>query len=651
MITEVRLQTKRKVVTSPLSDYKPGEDVAFASREMVKKFRRCLTAKQKAYRELNDYSPIERQSIDQRRFNGFQEDFSSSPDDAWRSNAVKPITRNRVVSVAAHMTASPIIPIIEAQNDNDDADHAASSVMRDLIEWTMDNSRPMWSKTFFYLVLAALVNPAAFLHTEYSITKRIVLNDDGSEKEIIDDEYSGFQDTIVPLDEIYFPDFYEENIQKQPYIFWRRVITWEAAETKYGHQDNWKYVKKGMQIILPEEGEYFYEVYDKQLADGLVEEIIMWDRNQSTRTRWVNGVIMGTPKDPNPRQDKKYPFIKCGYEPVDEGKFALYKSLVFKMGPDEENIQVLYRMLFDASALALSPPMLTFGDEAVGSNIMAPGMSTSLAGDAKVTALAPGSNMQAGINMLNIVEKSMNETSVDPMMSGIGAPGNKTAEQISFLQQNSLVTMGLFKQMLGFAVYDFTKLRIGDVLQYMTVGDVMETGSEATVLKFKSFVLSNKIIDGKKKSRKITFNPDIFGKEEVTQADYEKKSFELLARGGDNVELVEANPDLMEKMKYLVRVTPEIMSPRSQDTNKALNLELYDRAIANPLADQAAIYKDFLLGNYDVSKGDPDKYVAKQPPIQQGLLGASGGQAPGNSAVAMLTNQRQQESTAQLIKR
>ena len=42
-----------------------------------------------------------------------------------------------------------------------------------------------------------------------------------------------------------------------------------------------------------------------------------------------------------------------------------------------------------------------------------------------------------------------------------------------------------------------------------------------------------------------------------------------------------------------------------------MNVQLYDRAIASPVADQEALYRDLLLGSYDQTRDDTEKYVKK----------------------------------------
>jgi hypothetical protein len=69
-------------------------------------------------------------------------------------------------------------------------------------------------------VIAALVNPAVIIHTEYAEVyrkiKEITSKDKWTEKEVLDELLSGFQDSIVPIDELFIGDIYEHDIQNNP---------------------------------------------------------------------------------------------------------------------------------------------------------------------------------------------------------------------------------------------------------------------------------------------------------------------------------------------------------------------------------------------------------------------------------------------------
>ena len=95
-----------------------------------------------------------------------------------------------------------------------------------------------------------------------------------------------------------------------------------------GNQNFKDYVRPGLQVVFDEGTDLFYQQFDEELRKNLVEEVIYYDRTQDLQLIMVNGVLLTDPDHPNPRLDKRYPFIKGGYELIDEGKFFYYFSIV-----------------------------------------------------------------------------------------------------------------------------------------------------------------------------------------------------------------------------------------------------------------------------------------------------------------------------------
>ncbi|MFP5263736.1 MAG: hypothetical protein ACLGJB_17790 [Blastocatellia bacterium] len=625
MIIELALpRNKKGQITAQASDYRPSQEVKDRTIMVMNDFKLSREIMTKSYRQFNDLSVADRQSADQASFNGYVAPPSDDPDEAWKSNAVRPIVRNRTISIAAHVTGALIFPHIFAQNDQDAEDKDAATVMRDLMEWASEQSN--YVKTFLYSVIAALVNPAVIIHTEYAqryrTIKEITAEGKWTPKRVLDEIFSGFQDSIVPIDELYIADIYEPDIQKQGHLIWRRAPDFTVLESKYGDNPIFKkYCRPGLQILFDEATSQFYAQYDENLRGRLGEEIIYYNRNLDLQLVFVNGVLITDPDQPNPRKDKLYPFSKTGYELFDEGKFFYYSSLVKKMSKDEEIINILYRMVIDGTFLSLIPPMAIYGDEDVNSSVVTPGTITTMGETSRMEPINIGSNIAVGLQAIEKVEASLSESSNDVLQSGQDTPGSDTAFEISRLEQNAKIMLGLFAKMIGFMVKDFGILRVGDILQFLTVGDIAQIAGKDAPLKYQSFLIPDKTVNGKKKTRKIQFqNPEEFPKVQSPE-DKLNASFDVMNQeGGINAdtEIYKVNPELFRNIKFKVVVRPDAITPPSDALQKALNLEQYDRAIANPYADQKAIYQDLLLGSYEKTRDDVDKYTIDPQQMQQG---------------------------------
>ena len=603
-------------ITDTRSNYNPSDNVKNQTARVIQDFTTADNLRNRPYREFNDKSLITRMNTDQRSFNAYVPPKSDNPDEAWNSNAYRPIVRNKIISIAAHVTGTLIFPNVFAQNENDKEDKEAALVMRDLMEFRGEQAD--YEKTFLYGIISALINPAVIVHTEFrEVTREIkVIQEDGSwkKKRIVDDTFSGPNDTVVPLDEIFIADVYESEIQKQPFIIWRKVLDYNTAKAKYGDNQNFKdYVRPGLQLVFRgSEGE-FYELYDDEMEERLVEEVIYYNRDEDLQLILVNGVMITEYDQPNSRNDKKYPFAKTGYELIDEGKFFYYRSLANKTSVDEKVVNTLYRMIIDGTFLQIMPPVGTYGTEEFGGSVIAPGKVTSFQNkDSRMETVGLSNNLNAGVNTLNKAEESINESSQTPLQAGQSTKGDQTAFEISRLEQNARIQLGLFGKMIGFLVKQLGDLYMGDILQYMTIGEVSQLSASAGQLRFRNFLLPEKTVDGKVKTREIRFK---IKNEEISNE--ESESFRLLEEeGGLNSEkqIVEVNPTLFRDLKFKIFVSPDVVTPPSDNVKKALNLEAYDRAIANPLVDQGAITRELLLGSYDSLKNDIEKFMSDEVP-------------------------------------
>lgn len=618
--------------------YDPPQDFKDRTAQVIKDYQLANTTRNKPYREFNDMSLTQRIALDQASFNQFVEAASTDPADAWRSRAFRPIVRNKIITIAAHITASIIYPNMYAQDKNDEEDKDAAMVMKDLMEWAAEQAN--YDKTFVASVINALVDPACFIYTEYTERFRKIkqmvdieeiensvdpVKKDWKEVTVKDELFSGFQDHVIPCDELWIANIYEPDIQKQPYVIWRRVIDYETVRAKYGGNPIFdQHVRPGVQWLYSDEQNLFYFQYDQNLVGNLCEEVIYWNRAGDLQLVFINGILITDPDMPNSRMDKKYPITKGGYEMI-HSRFFYYKSLAYKLSNDEEVINTAYRMLADGTYLKTFPPAVVFGNEEIDSAVIAPGMVTTISNHdnpgAAFQVIETKNDLSATYQLLEKFESSVTESSSDILQTGVTASqgGDMTAFEVSRIEQNARVMLGLFGKMLGFMVKDFGELRKSDILQFLTVGEAMEIEDKNGRLKFKTFVLPDKTVDGKTKTKKISFDMEL-------PDEGNDKSFMKISRGiqqdeekhGDTVQIARVNPGLFRKLKFLCVVVPEALLPKSEALEKALLLEQYGYAIANQYTDKEAVTRDLLLGAYAKTKDDPDKYLMKQQPQQPG---------------------------------
>jgi hypothetical protein len=619
-------RNRRGEIIEPKSAYNPSKEVQELTARIARDYQLGYTNWNKPLNEFNGRSVIEEINANQKSFNSYIPPKSEDPDESWRAQTVRPIVRNKLISIAAHVTASIIFPEVFAQTDTDEEDRMAAQIMRDLIAHVIETSN--YSRAFVVAVISALVDPAVVVNQGYQEVMRTVkrMKDDGtySKEEIIDEALSGFYTQVIPLSEFYIANLYEADVQKQRFVIRQRYLDYYDAEAIYGGHENFKYVKAGAQVVFDAQTETFYEVVDDE-NPNLVHEVTYYCRSKDLELTFIGGVIMCDSEYPIQREDKLYPFAMSGYEPINNGLFALYKSAANKLGPDEDLINTLYNMVMDGTFLALMPPMALYGDEEVNSSVIVPGGITSLHEDSKLEAIGPKSDLRAGLLAIEETEKSMAETSSDNLRSGISTGGERTAYEVQQLQENAQKILGLFGKYIGFLVKDIGTLMVGDILQYMTVPDLKKFTSLSDPLAYKTILLPDQVMGGKKVTKKIQFTEDASGdKEDI----YESGMKILKEEGGlkSNLRLYKVNPQIFRQMKYRIKISPDALSQQSKALERALNLELYDRAIANPYIDHQKLTQDFLFETY--KPGQSDKYMKTQEKMQE-ELGQQLPQAPG----------------------
>lgn len=585
--------------------------------------------------EFNDLSLVTRDQYDQMSFNTYQpnngEAWEGAPQLSWRSRAIRPVVRNKCISIAAHATARLIFPKVFANNKNSDEQQDAANVMEDLMEWSGDQSD--YAHIALMRVITALSSPASIGYTEYGEVMRSVKTEKGAdgkwiEKRVRDEAYSCFMDAVVPVDQLYIQNMYEPDMQKQGWVIWRKVYAFSEAQNKYnGIYENFKYVKPGVQTIYDDANRTFYYVYDPNMRQEDVEEVMYWNKNLDLKIILVNGVMMTEADNPNPRKDKLYPFEKFGYEPINN-RFFYYKSLAFKLQHDAGIVNTLYQMVIDGTYLSIFKPMINRGGEIIASDVIVPGAVTTFSDpDANLEAINVGADLKSGLETLSVVEKSINESSQEPLQQGEDTKqGATTAYEISRLENNANTVLGLFLQMIAKHVKDFGKLRMGDILQYLTVPEVVDITGEPE-LAYKTFFLKGNPSAGGK-NKKIMFDKSM--PDEMDDDEYLDASYDLLdEENKKKMQIARVNPTIFRELEYMVTVSPDIMNPRSTDLERAYALEDFDRMVMHPEIFDPMETGKLLLGANPITRSDIDKYEAKQP--QPGSMPAPGmpGQPPG----------------------
>jgi hypothetical protein len=287
----------------------------------------------------------------------------------------------------------------------------------------------------------------------------------------------------------------------------------------------------------------------------------------------------------------KYNFAKLGYEDI-SSRFFYYKSAAWKLGDDDELVIRTEQMLADAVFLDTMAPTVTSGIGQMSEAIMVPGKNISFENpDVKINPIHLGGSISNAFNLILQKEKSISESSQDPLMQGVQGTA-KTATESALLAQNAKIALGRFGNMLTNSLRNLGGLMIDVIVNHQTVADVEEIADGSVKEKFKTFILTKSSDSGL--TKKIVFNPDMMGEE----VDEETKSMEMLEKEGgidSDTRIYEVNPEKWRKLKYFLFV----------DVEELLPLSMRPQPIQQPMGDQNLLQGQGGMAGVQSGQGRP----------------------------------------------
>lgn len=605
--------------------YQPSEAVSDLTAVVQKDCTLGTEILNRTWPELNNYSVIDRMNKDQRVFNAFVDEDIEDPAEAWKYRGTRSKARNKGIAMHATLTASYIIPSFIAQNDNDEVDRDFSDFMQDIVEWMTLNSD--YRSSFLTLVFGMLTDPVVYLGAQYNEVYQTVKigEEDGtlSKKEILDEVLSGFQAPVYSADQVLITNAYERNIQKQRVTMPIRWIEYSEAQAKYGEHPNWAFVQPGVNTIFNDETGLFYDVKDDD-HPGLVQEVTYMNRRDDTEVCFVGGIYMGDEDvDANPMHHRdnhdapKYPFVPFGYNRIGS-HFFYYKSMMNELGWDNMLYDAMSELVMNRAFLEVNMPIAVMGSDKVDSEVIFPGSVVAFSDtEVKTTPLLPPGNLAAGFNALAVTDRSLDEGAAinDVGQGQLPAAGQK-AYNVAQAQQAARKIASAVGKSLGESVAQYGALEADIAIHHLSTGQIDQIVDGSIRLKYRSFVLENKMVGGKRMDKVLRFDESMLGAE-MTDDEVKTRNIELAEEAGypDGKKAIYVmNPAVFARMRYLSRADYREMFENNEEFAQAMITNLYQTIGQDPLVEREALLRKLL---YSYFRSGGDELIAKKPAIDQ----------------------------------
>jgi hypothetical protein len=120
---------------TPISLYHPPQEVIELTKDVQRDYAQGVEILNRSWTEFNGYPVIERMNKDQRTFNALVDESVENPAEAWKWRGTRSKARKKALALHAHLTANFIVPMVSAQNEDDEEDQGMADIMHDILDW------------------------------------------------------------------------------------------------------------------------------------------------------------------------------------------------------------------------------------------------------------------------------------------------------------------------------------------------------------------------------------------------------------------------------------------------------------------------------------------------------------------------------------
>src|SRR3990167_2432510 len=249
-----------------------------------------------------------------------------------------------------------------------------------------------------------------------------------------------------------------------------------------------------------------------------------------------------------------------------------------------------------------NPPVAIMGEDNVDTSVMFPGAQFVTSNkDTKIQSILPQrqDNMFQAIKM---VEDSIKEASLSDTQMGQLPEASQKAYSVAKADQIAKILLKGVGQSLGESIIQYGKLMVDIAINNLSTAVIEEIASGAKRMKYRQFVLSRQISKGKNITKILRYSENLLGKT-MSQKEKDKANIKLYEEAGEDKVIMEVNPELAARMRYLIRIDVEEMFSENKEYTQRLLSQMYSLLRQDPLIDAETLVRK-MMQSFFRSEGD-----------------------------------------------
>lgn len=585
------------------------------------------------WKHFNDRSLKDFIDDSQLRLNGYVPSRKSQGKEPWQSNMVHPVTRNKFKAILAGYALNIPQTRITAQNEKQQEDQNRASLMRSLVNYSYDTESK--EEQNFFEAWETVEKGTVIVYDGYlkaRATRKIIKSYDPTTGDIETEEQEVETDNqcvsfIIPLMNMYIKDWTIFDIQKQPSLCWVERMDVDSFKNEFGKYKKFEHVKTSVQLTDKNEQDLFFKEFwqERDKNDEPIEVVRYFNKGKDEFIIIANGVLLFESPMILGKKKKWYPFAKTVFEPF-ATDFFYGNSLPNTLMCEHDVIQSLYNMTLDKTYRSMIPQrligMINKDDFDLEDNNVDTDTEIYVQDIKQVREIPIQGVNQSELQMIQLISRGLDQSSVDENQSGNQRPGNVTAREVVIADQNAKRLKGILYLFMTSLWTQKIKLRVMNILTYYTQEKIGRAVGEDSGKAFSTYMVQNEeLSSGEKGTLGVRFVKN--QKDLPSQSALDVEEYEMEKRSGKPVEIVALTSDFLDDWRYDVKIESESLYQQDENlTQTKMEEKLRMLGVYAPQAimgNSEKIAKDILLAHGD----EPDEYNLQPPaPIDPAMAGA-----------------------------